>query len=82
VYWKGLSACFVSRKSLKFISKKSSPGLAQTGFFTLIDRGGYYIVGKKDTPNETVDRIRAAFDSLIAEGVRDKIIKKYFNGSD
>lgn len=50
--------------------------------FTLIDRGGYYIAVNKDTPDETVDRIRGAFDSLIAEGVREKIIKKYFNCSN
>ncbi|ACS79456.1 substrate-binding periplasmic protein [Maridesulfovibrio salexigens] len=45
--------------------------------FVLVDQGGYYIAVNKETPDDVVRRIQGAFDSLIAEGGRDKIIKTY-----
>ncbi|NDV23782.1 ABC transporter substrate-binding protein [Desulfovibrio sp. JC022] len=50
--------------------------------FTLINKGGYYIAVNKETSDELVARIQKAFDSLIAEGARDKIIKEYLVDQD
>jgi len=45
--------------------------------FLLIDKGGYYIAINIDTPDDIVNRLQTAFDQLVHEGLRQKIIKKY-----
>ena len=45
--------------------------------FVLVDQGGYYMAINKETPDDVVERIQGAFDSLVAEGGREKIIKTY-----
>lgn len=50
--------------------------------FTLIDRGGYYIAINKETSDAIVDRIQKAFDSVIAEGGREEILKTYLGDQD
>ncbi|MFW5498154.1 MULTISPECIES: substrate-binding periplasmic protein [unclassified Maridesulfovibrio] len=45
--------------------------------FVLVDQGGYYIAINKETPDDVVKRIQGAFDSLVAEGGRERVIKTY-----
>lgn len=45
--------------------------------FVLINQGGYYIAVNKNTSDKIVKKIQIALDSLIKEGMREKIIKKY-----
>ncbi|NDV28178.1 ABC transporter substrate-binding protein [Desulfovibrio sp. JC010] len=45
--------------------------------YVLIDKGGYYIAINKDTPDEVVNKMQRAFDELIEEGVRKRIVDSY-----
>ncbi|WP_320176088.1 hypothetical protein [Maridesulfovibrio sp.] len=47
--------------------------------FVLVDQGGSYIAVNKETPDDMVSRIQSAFDSLVADGVPDKIVEKYLD---
>lgn len=45
--------------------------------FVLIDQGGYYIAINKDTSDAIVARIQEAFDFLIKDGARERIVDSY-----
>jgi len=45
--------------------------------FVLIDKGGYYIAINIDTPDDIVNRLQTAFNQLVHEGLRQKIVQKY-----
>jgi len=45
--------------------------------FVLIDEGGYYVAINNKTSDTIVNRIQTAFDQLVHDGLRQKIVQKY-----
>lgn len=47
--------------------------------YFLSEEGGYYMAANKDTPHEIIEEIQTSLDTVLATGLKERLIKKYMD---